>query len=217
MTGFGRGTASADGADVTVELRSVNSRYCEVSVRAPAQPRRARGRHAEPRQGRARPGQRRTSSVQVQRAAGDGPAPGRRRRGARPTAACSTKSEPRRASPSRSGSSTSSSIPTCSWRPRRATRPRGVLGGDAGRARGRARRDAGDAAAGGRRARAPTFAARLDAIETRAGRGRGQRARARRGGPHGAPRTPRRPPRRRAPGPRPAGDRRSRCSPTSST
>ncbi len=35
MTGFGRGTASAEGADLTVELRSVNSRYCEVTVRAP--------------------------------------------------------------------------------------------------------------------------------------------------------------------------------------
>ena len=35
MTGFGRGTASAEGADVTVELRSLNSRYCEVTVRAP--------------------------------------------------------------------------------------------------------------------------------------------------------------------------------------
>jgi uncharacterized protein (TIGR00255 family) len=35
MTGFGRGTASASGADVTVELRSLNSRYCEVTVRAP--------------------------------------------------------------------------------------------------------------------------------------------------------------------------------------
>ncbi|MEM1042446.1 MAG: YicC/YloC family endoribonuclease [Bacteroidota bacterium] len=35
MTGFGRGTASADGADVTVELRSLNGRYADVSVRAP--------------------------------------------------------------------------------------------------------------------------------------------------------------------------------------
>ncbi len=35
MTGFGRGTASADGADVTVEVRSLNGRYCEVTVRAP--------------------------------------------------------------------------------------------------------------------------------------------------------------------------------------
>ena len=35
MTGFGRATASADGADVTVEVRSLNGRYAEVSVRAP--------------------------------------------------------------------------------------------------------------------------------------------------------------------------------------
>ncbi len=35
MTGFGRGTASAEGADVTVEVRSLNGRYAEVTVRAP--------------------------------------------------------------------------------------------------------------------------------------------------------------------------------------
>ena len=35
MTGFGRGTASADGTDVTVEVRSLNGRYCEVTIRAP--------------------------------------------------------------------------------------------------------------------------------------------------------------------------------------
>lgn len=35
MTGFGRGTAEADGASATVELRSVNNRFCEVSVRLP--------------------------------------------------------------------------------------------------------------------------------------------------------------------------------------
>lgn len=35
MTGFGRGAASEDGVEVTVEIRSVNSRYCEISVRGP--------------------------------------------------------------------------------------------------------------------------------------------------------------------------------------
>jgi uncharacterized protein (TIGR00255 family) len=35
MTGFGRGAASAAGTEVTVEVRSVNGRYSEVSVRAP--------------------------------------------------------------------------------------------------------------------------------------------------------------------------------------
>lgn len=35
MTGFGRGTASADGTDVTVEVRSLNGRYCDVTVRSP--------------------------------------------------------------------------------------------------------------------------------------------------------------------------------------
>ncbi|QXD13794.1 YicC family protein [Rhodocaloribacter litoris] len=35
MTGFGRGSAEADGFAATVEMRSVNSRFCEVSVRLP--------------------------------------------------------------------------------------------------------------------------------------------------------------------------------------
>ena len=35
MTGFGRGTASAEGLSVTVEVRSLNGRYAEVTVRAP--------------------------------------------------------------------------------------------------------------------------------------------------------------------------------------
>lgn len=35
MTGFGRGEASSDGYTATLELRSVNSRYCEVSTRLP--------------------------------------------------------------------------------------------------------------------------------------------------------------------------------------
>lgn len=35
MTGFGRGTAQVHGARATVELRSVNNRFCEVAVRLP--------------------------------------------------------------------------------------------------------------------------------------------------------------------------------------
>ncbi len=35
MTGFGRGTAETDRSSVTVEIKSVNSRFCEVSVRGP--------------------------------------------------------------------------------------------------------------------------------------------------------------------------------------
>ena len=35
MTGFGRATAEVDDLSATVELKSVNSRFCEVSVRAP--------------------------------------------------------------------------------------------------------------------------------------------------------------------------------------
>ncbi|MEM8608024.1 MAG: YicC/YloC family endoribonuclease [Myxococcota bacterium] len=35
MTGFGRGTATVGTTEATVELRSVNNRYCEVSVRLP--------------------------------------------------------------------------------------------------------------------------------------------------------------------------------------
>lgn len=35
MTGFGRGQAQVGNSTATVELRSVNSRYCEVSVRLP--------------------------------------------------------------------------------------------------------------------------------------------------------------------------------------
>ena len=36
MTGFGRGTAVLNGREITVELRSVNSRYFEYSSRIPA-------------------------------------------------------------------------------------------------------------------------------------------------------------------------------------
>ena len=35
MTGFGRAAAQADAAEATVELRSVNNRFCDVSVRLP--------------------------------------------------------------------------------------------------------------------------------------------------------------------------------------
>lgn len=35
MTGFGRGTATVDGVVATVELRTVNNRFCEVSVHMP--------------------------------------------------------------------------------------------------------------------------------------------------------------------------------------
>lgn len=35
MTGFGRATARLDGLTATVEIRSVNNRFCEVVVRAP--------------------------------------------------------------------------------------------------------------------------------------------------------------------------------------
>jgi uncharacterized protein (TIGR00255 family) len=35
MTGFGRGTAAENQTEVTVEIRSVNSRYCEISIRGP--------------------------------------------------------------------------------------------------------------------------------------------------------------------------------------
>lgn len=35
MTGFGRGDASAEGFSVTVEIRSVNSRYLDISARLP--------------------------------------------------------------------------------------------------------------------------------------------------------------------------------------
>ncbi|MEM8557102.1 MAG: YicC/YloC family endoribonuclease [Bacteroidota bacterium] len=35
MTGFGRGTARVESTEVTVELRSVNGRFCEVTVRGP--------------------------------------------------------------------------------------------------------------------------------------------------------------------------------------
>ena len=35
MTGFGRGQAEVDNATATVELRSVNNRFCEVSARLP--------------------------------------------------------------------------------------------------------------------------------------------------------------------------------------
>ncbi|MEW6753584.1 MAG: YicC/YloC family endoribonuclease [Candidatus Latescibacterota bacterium] len=36
MTGFGRGSAEAEGVRLKVELRSVNSRFCEIQVRSPA-------------------------------------------------------------------------------------------------------------------------------------------------------------------------------------
>ena len=35
MTGFGLGEAEVNGTSSTVELRSVNNRFCEVSVRLP--------------------------------------------------------------------------------------------------------------------------------------------------------------------------------------
>lgn len=35
MTGFGRGTADVQGTTATVELRSVNNRFCDVSIRMP--------------------------------------------------------------------------------------------------------------------------------------------------------------------------------------
>ena len=35
MTGYGRGQASSQELSVTVELRGINSRYCEVSLRLP--------------------------------------------------------------------------------------------------------------------------------------------------------------------------------------
>ena len=35
MTGFGRATAQVGGAEATVELRSVNNRFCDVAVRLP--------------------------------------------------------------------------------------------------------------------------------------------------------------------------------------
>lgn len=35
MTGFGRATAEVDNLSATVELKSVNNRFCEVSIRAP--------------------------------------------------------------------------------------------------------------------------------------------------------------------------------------
>ncbi len=72
MTGFGRGAASAEGADVTVELRSVNSRYCEVAIRAP----RSLAEHEAEMQNRAKDVLDRGKvnvSVQVQRAAGTAP------------------------------------------------------------------------------------------------------------------------------------------------
>ena len=37
MTGFGRGEAQTENLVITVEIRSVNSRYCEVSARLPRQ------------------------------------------------------------------------------------------------------------------------------------------------------------------------------------
>ena len=37
MTGFGRGEATVDGRDITVEIKSVNHRYFEFSSRIPRQ------------------------------------------------------------------------------------------------------------------------------------------------------------------------------------
>lgn len=37
MTGFGRGRCERDGREFTVEIKSVNSRYCDVSVHLPVQ------------------------------------------------------------------------------------------------------------------------------------------------------------------------------------
>ena len=56
MTGFGRGTAVLNGREITVELRSVNSRYFEYSSRIPrsGQPPEKAAQPADlPRQGRA--------------------------------------------------------------------------------------------------------------------------------------------------------------------
>lgn len=67
MTGFGRASASAGGADVTVEVRSLNGRYAEVTVRAP----RALGLHEADVQSRVKEAVERGKvnvSVQVQRA-----------------------------------------------------------------------------------------------------------------------------------------------------
>ncbi len=36
MTGFGRGETTHNGTTITVEIRSVNNRYCEVSLKTPA-------------------------------------------------------------------------------------------------------------------------------------------------------------------------------------
>ena len=72
MTGFGRGVASADGTDVTVELRSVNGRYCEVTVRAP----RSLAAHEAELQNRIKDALDRGKvnlSVQAQRASGTAP------------------------------------------------------------------------------------------------------------------------------------------------
>lgn len=35
MTGYGRADATVDGIDISVEMKSVNNRYCEISVRLP--------------------------------------------------------------------------------------------------------------------------------------------------------------------------------------
>jgi uncharacterized protein (TIGR00255 family) len=35
MTGFGQGSATGEGYEATVEIRTVNSRFCEVSIRGP--------------------------------------------------------------------------------------------------------------------------------------------------------------------------------------
>ncbi len=35
MTGFGRGETSADGMKATVEVKSVNNRFCDISIRLP--------------------------------------------------------------------------------------------------------------------------------------------------------------------------------------
>ncbi|MDO9081263.1 MAG: YicC/YloC family endoribonuclease, partial [Desulfuromonadales bacterium] len=35
MTGFGKGIATIDGATLTVEIKTVNHRFCDISVKSP--------------------------------------------------------------------------------------------------------------------------------------------------------------------------------------
>ena len=37
MTGFGRGKAEEDGRELTVEIKSLNHRYCDIGIRIPKQ------------------------------------------------------------------------------------------------------------------------------------------------------------------------------------